>query len=71
MSTEVSRDDLPTSALFEASHGRYIKLLQGATKSTPAPGEKHVQAAPPQMESYTTRAGIPTEIPVQHPWRED
>ena len=71
MSTEVSRDDLPTSALFETSQGKYTKLLQGATKNRPAPDEKHVQAAPPQMEAYTTRAGIPTEIPVQHPWRED
>ncbi len=71
MSTEVSRDDLPTSALFEASPNRYTRLLQGATRSTPAPDENHVQAAPPQMEPYITKDGRKTETPVQLPWRDD
>ena len=71
MSTDTAGDNLPTPALFEASPNTYTRLLQGATRSTPAPDEKHVQAAPPQMEPYITLDGREIETPVQLSWRDD
>jgi hypothetical protein len=56
MSTEVPKDDLPTSALFEVTPGGYNALLEGS---------RHVYAMPPATEPYLTKCGVVTDVPVR------
>jgi hypothetical protein len=59
-------DSGSTSELFEVKPGIYQRLLAGTKQKA-----QHIYSAPPVTATYITNCGEQTEVPVQHPWRED